>query len=58
MSIPLHLDSDPEQASSPQPTSTGDEQAAAFLDWAESFPDASVLSDEAISRTNLYPDRW
>lgn len=26
--------------------------------WAESFPNTPVLSDEAISRASMYPDRW
>jgi len=37
--------------------SNGEERARAFLEWAESFPDTPPLSDEAISRTGLYPDR-
>jgi hypothetical protein len=38
--------------------STGEERAKAFLEWAESFPDTTPLSDEAISRAGMYPDRW
>ncbi len=38
--------------------STGEERAKAFLEWAESFPDTPPLSDEAISRASMYPDRW
>lgn len=38
--------------------STGEERAKAFLEWAESFPDTPPLSDEAISRESMYPDRW
>jgi hypothetical protein len=26
--------------------------------WVESFPNTPVLSDEAISRASMYPDRW
>jgi hypothetical protein len=37
---------------------SGEEKAQAFLKWADSFPDVPLLSDEAISRDNLYPDRW
>ena len=37
---------------------TGEERAKAFLEWAESFPDTPPLSDEAISRASMYPDRW
>ena len=29
-----------------------------FEDWADSFPDASPIPDEALRRENLYPDRW
>lgn len=44
----------------PVPTAagSGDERAAAFIAWADSFPDAPPLSDEAISRSSMYPDRW
>ena len=38
--------------------STGEERANAFLEWADSFPDTPALSDEAISRASMYPDRW
>lgn len=38
--------------------STGEEKAREFLAWAESFPDTPPLSDEAISRASMYPDRW
>jgi hypothetical protein len=71
MSTQLHLGSDLEQDRSvslgaylhetgclPRPSSTGEEQAAAFLKWADSFPDVPVLSDEATSPASLYPDRW
>ena len=40
------------------PRMSGEEKAQAFLKWADSFPDVPLLSDEAISRANLYPDRW
>jgi hypothetical protein len=33
--------------------STGEQRANEFFRWAESFPDAPPLSDEA-----MYPDRW
>ena len=41
-----------------KPDVTGEERAKAFLEWAESFPDTPPLSDDAISRANLYPYRW
>lgn len=45
--------------SSVTPVETGEDRARAFIAWADSFPDdAPPLSDEAISRENLYPDRW
>ena len=37
---------------------SGQENAVAFVQWAESFPDTPPLSDEAVSRTAMYPDRW
>jgi hypothetical protein len=39
-------------------SSTGEEKAREFLAWADSFPDTPPLSDEAISRASMYPDRW
>lgn len=32
--------------------------AEQFEAWADSVPEAPPLPDEAISRENLYPDRW
>jgi hypothetical protein len=32
--------------------------AEQFEAWADSFPEAPPLPDEALSRENLYPDRW
>ncbi len=49
---------DREAARAKAPTMSGEEKAQAFLKWADSFPDVPLLSDEAISRDNLYPDRW
>ena len=40
------------------PASSGKEKADAFVKWADSFPDTPALSDEAISRDSMYPDRW
>ena len=37
---------------------SAEERARAFLTWADSFPDTPLLSDEAISRASMYPDRW
>lgn len=34
------------------------EWAQQFEEWADSFPDAPPIPDEALSRKNLYPDRW
>lgn len=36
----------------------GGGKARAFEEWADSFPDTPPLSDEAISRESIYPDRW
>jgi len=33
------------------------EWMAEFDDWADSFPEAPPIPDEALSRENLYPDR-
>ena len=35
-----------------------EEWAREFEAWADSFPDAPPIPDEALSRENLYPDRW
>lgn len=32
--------------------------AELFEAWADSFPEVPPLPDEALSRENLYPDRW
>jgi hypothetical protein len=32
--------------------------AAQFEEWADSFPEAAPIPDEALSRENLHPDRW
>lgn len=29
-----------------------------FEEWADSFPNAPPIPDEALSRESLYPDRW
>jgi hypothetical protein len=42
----------------PQEFANGKERARAFLEWVDSFPDTPPLSDEAISRESMYPDRW
>jgi hypothetical protein len=34
------------------------EWAHQFEEWADSFPEAPPIPDEALSRENLYPDRW
>ena len=35
-----------------------EEWAREFDEWADSFPDAPPIPDEALSRENLYSDRW
>jgi hypothetical protein len=37
---------------------SGKEKARAFVEWARSHRDTPPLSDEAISRDTMYPDRW
>jgi hypothetical protein len=34
------------------------EWAQQFEEWADSFPEAPPIPDEALSRVNFYPDRW
>jgi hypothetical protein len=34
------------------------EWTAQFEEWADSFPEGPAIPDEALSRENLYPDRW
>jgi hypothetical protein len=34
------------------------EWANEFEAWADSFPEAPPIPDEALRRENLYPDRW
>jgi hypothetical protein len=37
---------------------SAEEWALQFEEWADSFPLAPPIPDEALSRENLYPDRW
>lgn len=37
---------------------TPDQWTAQFEEWADSFPEAAPIPDEALSRESLYPDRW
>ena len=37
---------------------SGEEKARAFVQWAKSHRYTPPLSDEAISRAIMYPDRW
>lgn len=44
---------------SPETAPYGSEQWERELDeWLDSFPQHPVLSDEALTRENWYPDRW
>jgi hypothetical protein len=48
-----------EEGGLPAATRTsGKEKARAFVQWAKSHRDTPALSDEAISRASMYPDRW
>ena len=37
---------------------TGEEKARAFVEWAKGHRAIPLLSDEAVSRASLNPDRW
>jgi hypothetical protein len=37
---------------------SAEEWTRQFEEWADSFPEAPLIPDEALSRENLYPDRW
>jgi len=37
---------------------SAEEWAHQFEEWADSFPEAPAIPDEALRRENLYPDRW
>ena len=37
---------------------SGEEMDKAFVEWARSHRDTPPLSDEAVSRAGMYPDRW
>ena len=39
------------------PKMSGEEKARAFVEWAESHRHTTPLSDEAIDRSNLYPEQ-
>ena len=43
--------------SSTATTATGKQKARAFVEWAKGHPYTPPLSDEAISRASLNPDR-
>jgi hypothetical protein len=47
-----------ETAAAAGTSSSGQEKALAFLEWADSFPETPMLSDAAIRRESMYPDRW
>ena len=54
-----HLGLDTSNTSQPLKR-TKDERLQAFRDWIESHrgQNLPILSDEAISRESMYPDRW
>jgi len=41
-----------------QSRANGRGKAEAFVSWAKSHPPSPPLSDEAVSRAGLNPDRW
>ena len=53
-----HWDQGSAAEMAPRPRLSPAEWARQFEEWAESFPDAPPIPDEALSRKNLYPDRW
>jgi hypothetical protein len=55
--LPMNLRLDSETAARHEALSS-EERAKEFLAWADSFPDRPLLSDEAVSRESMYPDRW
>ncbi|MBL8293813.1 MAG: hypothetical protein JNN08_18360 [Bryobacterales bacterium] len=36
----------------------GEQKARAFVQWAKGHRETPLLSDEAVSRAGMYPDRW
>jgi len=48
----------PTPAHQASPRTTGEEKAREFVRWAMSHRDTPPLSDEAISRGSMNPDRW
>jgi hypothetical protein len=40
------------------PTVSAEAWEREFEAWVASFPEGPALSDEAISRESMYPDRW
>jgi len=51
------LDALEQATATPPPRTSGEEKARAFVQWAQSHRYTAPLSDEAISRASLYPDR-
>ena len=49
------LNSTPVQGATPK--TTGEEKAREFVQWAKSHRDTPPLSDEAINRASMNPDR-
>jgi hypothetical protein len=41
-----------------QSRTNGPHKAEEFVEWAQSHPLSPPLSDEAVSRASLNPDRW
>jgi Arc/MetJ-type ribon-helix-helix transcriptional regulator len=45
-------------SATPAGSANGREKAREFVEWARSHPHTPPLSDEAVSRASLNPDRW
>lgn len=55
----ITLDLKPEIEAGLKAQAGGSDQWEKGLDeWLDSFPQRTVLSDDALKRENWYPDRW
>lgn len=57
-SASLHPDKEAGEPLPARTSATAAEKASAFVQWAKGHRYTQPLSDEAISRASLYPDRW
>jgi hypothetical protein len=52
-----HLVKEKKSTTAPRRHLNPDDWSAQFEEWANSFPEAPLISDEALRRESLYPDR-